>query len=425
MPPIIENLVDSLGLELDPENAPDVAFRCSCKYNSGAPCTTYFKPEDLQNVRLGFLELSREELDVAILAKLSCGMHLTATTSKSRKKQQSQRKTQRTDFYYHGFRICRDTFKYLHNIGQDKLNNLISHYRVNGVKPRVHKNSKRRPRHALSLQETRTVVDFILNFAEVHCIVLPGRTPGHWKTDVKLLPSNCSKKKVYDSYCAACEFSGVRKVALRTFRLLWQQLVPYVTTMRPATDLCWYCQKNSSRIMRSANLPDHEKSATVKEAELHLHRASLERSLYRDITKLASANLPPGSEICPHRACCFDGMMHYSFDFAQQVHYPSNPLQPGPIYFKTPRKCGLFGMCCEAFPKQVNFLIDESVQTGKGANCVVSLLHYYFDHYGLGETDVHLHADNCAGQNKNSCMIWYLLWRVLTGKHNSIKFHSF
>lgn len=109
-----------------------------------------------------------------------------------------------------------------------------------------------------------------------------------------------------------------------------------------------------------------------------------------------------------------------SFDFAQQVHFPSNPLQPGPVYFKCPRKCGLFGVACEAFPKQVNFLLDESCQTGKGANCVVSMLHYFFENYGLGETHVHLHADNCSGQNKNSCMIWYLMWRVLTGRHKHI-----
>ena len=27
--------------------------------------------------------------------------------------------------------------------------------------------------------------------------------------------------------------------------------------------------------------------------------------------------------------CSFDGTMHYSFDYAQQVHILSNPLQPG------------------------------------------------------------------------------------------------
>ena len=57
---------------------------------------------------------------------------------------------------------------------------------------------------------------------------------------------------------------------------------------------------------------------------------------------------------------------HYSFDFAQQVHYPSNPLQPGPIYFLTPRKAAIFGVCCEAIPRQVNFIIDEASDTGKG-----------------------------------------------------------
>ncbi|KAI4830680.1 hypothetical protein KUCAC02_002296 [Chaenocephalus aceratus] len=36
----------------------------------------------------------------------------------------------------------------------------------------------------------------------------------------------------------------------------------------------------------------------------------------------------------------------------ETVHYPSDPLQPGPIYFMVPRKCGLFGVCCEGVPQQ-------------------------------------------------------------------------
>ena len=68
---------------------------------------------------------------------------------------------------------------------------------------------------------------------------------------------------------------------------------------------------------------------------------------------------------------------HYSFDFAQQVHYPSNPLQPGPIYFLTPRKAAIFGVCCEAIPRQVNFIIDGASDTGKGVNTVVSMLDFF------------------------------------------------
>lgn len=112
--------------------------------------------------------------------------------------------------------------------------------------------------------------------------------------------------------------------------------------------------------------------------------------------------------------------MHYSFDYAQQVHLPSDPLQPGPIYFLVPRKLGLFGVCCEGVPRQVNFLIDEAHLISKGSNAVVSYLHYFFQHYGLGETNANLHCDNCSGQNKNRFVLWYCAWRVANGLHKSI-----
>ena len=111
---------------------------------------------------------------------------------------------------------------------------------------------------------------------------------------------------------------------------------------------------------------------------------------------LSNSNLLP---------CSLDSTVHYSFDFAQQVHYPSNPFQPGPVYFLAPRKCGLFGVCCEGIPRQVNFLIDEAVDVGKGANGICSMLHYFFSHHGLGETNAHLHAENCVGQNKNNIVL--------------------
>ena len=46
-----------------------------------------------------------------------------------------------------------------------------------------------------------------------------------------------------------------------------------------------------------------------------------------------SRNMQYGSHMC----CSFGGMIQYSFDFVQQVHFPSNPLH----------KCGLFGVSWE------------------------------------------------------------------------------
>ena len=88
-----------------------------------------------------------------------------------------------------------------------------------------------------------------------------------------------------------------------------------------------------------------------------------------------------------------------------KVHYPNDPWQPGPIYFKTPRKCAIFGVNNESIPRQVNYLIDEASATGKGGNVVASMLHFNFENYGLGEEECYLYADNCVGQNKNNIVV--------------------
>ena len=115
--------------------------------------------------------------------------------------------------------------------------------------------------------------------------------------------------------------------------------------------------------------------------------------------------------------------MLYSIIYhAQQVHFPSDPMQPGPMYmyFLCPRKCGLFGVTCEGMPQQVTYLIDEGMSISKGVNSVSSFLDHFFANHGLGEKYVHLHCDNCSGQNKNNYLLWYLAWRVMHSLHLSV-----
>ena len=70
------------------------------------------------------------------------------------------------------------------------------------------------------------------------------------------------------------------------------------------------------------------------------------------------------------------------------------PSPARPKVLLTPRKYAIFGVCCEAIPRQINYLIDEAVDMGKGSNAIVSMLHHFFAHHGLGKERVHLHADN-------------------------------
>lgn len=88
-------------------------------------------------------------------------------------------------------------------------------------------------------------------------------------------------------------------------------------------------------------------------------------------------------------------------------------------YFKSNRKCGLFGINNEATHIQTNITIDEEDKTGKGANAVISMLHYYLNNNVTD--DLVLFADNCAGQNKNNALLHYLLWRMMKKMNKSIE----
>jgi hypothetical protein len=126
------------------------------------------------------------------------------------------------------------------------------------------------------------------------------------------------------------EGEEVRIISYRQFRRLWQELVSFVTTMKPSSDLCFVCQENVAAILRSINLDDDEKSEKLKSAEEHLKTAKKEREAYNDKKEISKANWKD----LPHNGQSSHGKlpgvsMLYSFDHAQLVHIPSNPLQPG------------------------------------------------------------------------------------------------
>ena len=175
-------------------------------------------------------------------------------------------------------------------------------------------------------------------------------------------------------------------------------------------------------MFRSANTPEEHKSKLVLDQEEHLRKASTQRSYFTATCESAKQTAIEQhlSSLSPHPPNSFSGAFHYSFDFAQQMLYPSDPMQPGPMYFLVPRRCQLFGIHAEGVSKQINYLIDEAVNCGKGANVVISLLHHFFQNFGFGESHVSLHADNCTGQNKNNYVLWYFAWRCMLGLHTQI-----
>ena len=262
------------------------------------------------------------------------------------------------------------------------------------TKRTLHRNSKRLPHNTLPQAVNEDVKNFLTNHVEENVVLLPGRIPGFKKDDIRLLSSSETKMNVWRTFKRTCEESGKHAVCYTTFVKLWEQFHPDVVVAKPMTDLCLTCQQNTSKLLRSANLPEQEKSECVIAQQGHLTCVKMERDFYNNICTESQSNFKRFEERIKldekNKVCSIDTTIHYSFDFAQQIQILSNPMQPGPIYFKTPRKCGIFGVVCEAISLQVNYLIDKASDVGKGANTTVSFVHHYFHDYGLGETNVHL-----------------------------------
>jgi hypothetical protein len=351
--------------------------------------------------------MTGDELDMVVLAHLDAHRHASTDGAQD---QGSHRVV--IDYYFQGKRVCKDTYRFVHAIGPKKFKNLVDHFNNHGLVPRVHGNAKRLPANAISFDKTKSVIKFISNFAAIHALPLPGRLPGQFNFEkALLLPSQMSKRYVYRQYKLACE-SDI-PVGRRKFENLWNGLVPHITCMKPATDLCAICQNNVVKIFRSVNLPESEKTDALKEAQSHLRLAKLERCVYNAECVQCVEELKSNPES--------PKVLHVSFDYAQQIHFPNSPQQVGPLYFLTPRKCQLFGICSEAHMQQVNYLIDESDSPGKGANAVVSMVHHYLEFKLPSCQHLLMHADNAVGQNKNNIVLGYLAWRILSGRNRTIR----
>jgi len=114
-------------------------------------------------------------------------------------------------------------------------------------------------------------------------------------------------------------------------------------------------------------------------------------------------------------------------DFAQNLTIPHVPDTPSGWYFLSLWAISMFGVYCANDQQHHHYLYSER-KGSKGPNEVISMIARTIESYGLLQSsqsdqvdnDVQsvkltVWADNCAGQNKNSYVIWFLLLLVEYG----------
>lgn len=221
-----------------------------------------------------------------------------------------------------------------------------------------------------------------------------------------LLPSQYTKTFIHEQYVQSCTELNVRAAKLTVFKNIWSSCCPHIQISTPRFDVCQICEKLKEKIQLATT--DNEKLRATENLVKHIRDEQSERSHYLECVKLSRETialfgprpdyqLPPCSNNISH--------IHYTADFAQALSLPHHARQSGPLYFLTPRKVQLFGVCVEGIA-QYNYLINEDETPGMdgsyshGPNAVISMLHHCLEKYSYGEMACVLHCDNCPGTCK-------------------------
>ena len=202
-----------------------ISVGCGCHQQ----CHTKFDPQYIKQFRLSCLELARGELDSVILGQLSAFSNTTDFVATDSRHALKHRERSSTTYYHQGKTVCASLFFFIHTVGGKRSRNLLKHFIQNGITPHIHGNTKRLPKHSLTLKSTEYIIRFLLNYAEQNALLLPGRVPGYRRSDLKLLPSSTSKRGIWNVYYSAATLdSSIHAAAYTTFCRLWRTLLPSV-----------------------------------------------------------------------------------------------------------------------------------------------------------------------------------------------------
>lgn len=349
-------------------------------------CIRHMKVLDIYKHTLDMRALDKGEKDMYIMGKLNV-KSVSPTTRHGNRKRVNIR------YIINGLSVCQFTFLVYHDIKGKQFRTIREHLVKNGVCPRIHGNTGRRPAHAIQFQDTRNIIQFLQNYASDNGLPLaaaPGRSEGNPPV---LLPSDQTKASVHKLYKASCIEAQQRVLGLTSFQDIWRQTCPHIQFVNRRDDVCGKCETMRKQMVDART--EEDKLTVSTNFTSHITQAREERAFYKECVDQNRQHLATSEQ---------PSSLHYTFDYAQSVCLPHHVRQMGPVYFLNLRKVHLFGVCMEGIPAHYNYLVDEAQTIGPdgtlahGPNTVLSMLHHAMTNYGRGEQKAVLHADNCPGK---------------------------
>lgn len=160
---------------------------------------------------------------------------------------------------------------------------------------------------------------------------------------------------------------------------------------KPQIDTCGECEQLKVKI-KNSNLNDCAKRVASAELSVHERRS---RKFYESIKK---------SKELSKKDCTVLGL---AFDYMQNISIPCIPVQE--LYYFRQLSVFPFAIHNLKNDKADFFLYHEGIAK-KGPNETCSFLWKYLnENISSSVRELHLYSDSCGGQNKNHCMIRFLL----------------
>lgn len=394
-----------------------------------------FQLEELHQFGKILDECSHEVKEAALLMNLREHLCNPGSVCKG-----DRRKRQRISYCVFPFGLmCRKAYLLIWNIGVTTLRNCTTHMINNRFtfRPRIHGRSGTVSPAALGTGIHEQVVQYILDIAENIGEVSGGRygrrnMSGSENKIVYYLPAPYSITGLYRQFLIKYRSEDSRRgnatpLSLSSFRtIFYSDPCSHVRIRSPRSDVCDECALYRAYYRRQPERSSLETSKTDEEKvikwQAHLQSAKSARMVYNNDVKQAKKKL----QQLKKGALGLDSYIaHYTFDFMQNLALPNFADMTKDMYFFSLRNIHVFSIRDDGDEKQFNYLYDEG-DGGKGANHVLSMLFYFLRHrpHQFAAMTVHLHADNCCGQNKNNAVMQFFLLMVQIGylKHAELKF---
>lgn len=138
-----------------------IRVTCACSVGpSKQPCSRQFDRAVIMSSRSDCQQMSRDQLDIAILAQLSATRtHKDCIPSTYRGNPGNFRP--HTSFQFRSLKICQTMFLFLHGISRSRFVHLCQHFDADGLVERMHGNSKRLPFNTCTPLQLENLVQFM------------------------------------------------------------------------------------------------------------------------------------------------------------------------------------------------------------------------------------------------------------------------